>query len=289
MNGFEYQVPPIRRTIPWKLVVIIGGSLVLVVLIILGARWFIGSRSVDLQRTANIDRISQELDTALQTCDNEKCRVNKVEDIAQKFGAAELCQKLDDNSLTSCAWKVAKEKADPQSCEIISDQEKQVDCQDSVYRLLATQDLDLSWCEKIQNEIVRARCVNSLSENIARTKGCSGTGVDQSVCDRLNNLEAAMASADPDQCMTLSEPGDQDNCLEGMSLIDADRDGLSATLEAELGTSDNDWDFDADGLSDLVEYRTYGTDPTNPDSDGDGYSDGTEVNGGYNPLGSGPL
>jgi len=42
-------------------------------------------------------------------------------------------------------------------------------------------------------------------------------------------------------------------------------------------------DSDQDGLSD-AEEKVYGTDAQNPDTDRDGYSDGAEVNGGYNPL-----
>jgi len=42
-------------------------------------------------------------------------------------------------------------------------------------------------------------------------------------------------------------------------------------------------DSDQDGLSN-DEEKTYGTDPNNADTDGDGYSDGVEVKGGYNPL-----
>jgi len=45
-------------------------------------------------------------------------------------------------------------------------------------------------------------------------------------------------------------------------------------------------DMDEDGLSDFNE-DIYGTDPTNSDTDGDGYLDGEEVNNGYNPLGEG--
>jgi hypothetical protein len=45
-------------------------------------------------------------------------------------------------------------------------------------------------------------------------------------------------------------------------------------------------DADMDGLSDTRE-AVYGTDPNNPDSDGDGYLDGAEVDKGYNPLGQG--
>jgi arylsulfatase A len=63
---------------------------------------------------------------------------------------------------------------------------------------------------------------------------------------------------------------------------DNDLDGMPNWFEnrhAGLGRenpSDAALDFDGDGLSNLDEYRN-GTDPNNPDSDGDGSSDGEEV------------
>lgn len=42
-------------------------------------------------------------------------------------------------------------------------------------------------------------------------------------------------------------------------------------------------DADQDGLS-AEEEKAFGTDPTNSDTDGDGYSDGVEVESGYDPL-----
>jgi S1-C subfamily serine protease len=51
----------------------------------------------------------------------------------------------------------------------------------------------------------------------------------------------------------------------------------SLTLKPQL-------DSDNDGLSDAQEAQL-GTDPHNPDTDGDGYLDGSEVTNGYNPLG----
>jgi len=48
----------------------------------------------------------------------------------------------------------------------------------------------------------------------------------------------------------------------------------------------SDADDDSDGLSLLDEYRR-GTNPWNPDSDGDGYADGTEAANNYDPLGPG--
>lgn len=46
-------------------------------------------------------------------------------------------------------------------------------------------------------------------------------------------------------------------------------------------------DADQDGLSN-EEERLYGTDPHKADTDGDGYSDGTEIKSGYNPLKAAP-
>ena len=46
----------------------------------------------------------------------------------------------------------------------------------------------------------------------------------------------------------------------------------------------NNPDSDGDGLSDGVEVHVYHTSPTNGDTDGDGYSDGVEVKMGTNPL-----
>lgn len=48
-------------------------------------------------------------------------------------------------------------------------------------------------------------------------------------------------------------------------------------------TLDGD-DDDGDGLSNADEFNTYGTDPGNPDTDGDGMPDGWEVQYGFNPL-----
>ncbi|MBI3986525.1 MAG: hypothetical protein HY343_06375, partial [Lentisphaerae bacterium] len=46
-------------------------------------------------------------------------------------------------------------------------------------------------------------------------------------------------------------------------------------------------DSDGDGLSDLTETDIYGTDPNDPDTDGDGFWDGVEVAWGSNPLDAG--
>lgn len=69
---------------------------------------------------------------------------------------------------------------------------------------------------------------------------------------------------------------------------DDDNDGLPDSYEDangldKLDATDAAADGDSDGLTNLEEYQQ-GTDPTNPDSDGDGTNDGDEVASGRNPL-----
>lgn len=61
------------------------------------------------------------------------------------------------------------------------------------------------------------------------------------------------------------------------SSSDKDKDGLTKAEELELGTDPNNPDTDGDGLKDGDEINVYKTDPLNPDSDSDGLKDGEEV------------
>ena len=65
---------------------------------------------------------------------------------------------------------------------------------------------------------------------------------------------------------------------------DDDGDGLTNSEEAALGTDPDNPDTDGDGLSDYLEVRVFGTDPLNPDTDGDGHPDGIEAQYGSDPL-----
>ncbi|MFH0955731.1 MAG: L,D-transpeptidase family protein [Candidatus Falkowbacteria bacterium] len=72
---------------------------------------------------------------------------------------------------------------------------------------------------------------------------------------------------------------------------DTDGDGYSDWLELNNGYSPHnpkpvkleDNDNDGDRLPDRMELNFH-TDLTNPDTDGDGFKDGDEINGGYDPL-----
>jgi hypothetical protein len=74
-----------------------------------------------------------------------------------------------------------------------------------------------------------------------------------------------------------------------MPADDQDGDGIKDEEEERLGTSLLEFDTDFDGLSDIAEIEVWKTDPTNWDTDGDGFADGFEVINGFNPAGPGTI
>lgn len=67
--------------------------------------------------------------------------------------------------------------------------------------------------------------------------------------------------------------------------VDSDGDGLTDELEAQYGSDPLNPDYDGDGIGDGDEVFIYGTDPVNNDTDGDGLLDGEEIfQFGTNPL-----
>lgn len=72
---------------------------------------------------------------------------------------------------------------------------------------------------------------------------------------------------------------------EDEEIVDNDRDSLSAEEEVDYGTSDKKEDTDEDNLTDYEEINYWFSDPNDPDTDADGYSDGSEIVSGYSPSG----
>jgi len=66
--------------------------------------------------------------------------------------------------------------------------------------------------------------------------------------------------------------------VNGYGGSDNDKDGLIKRVELEIGTDPDNPDTDGDGLKDGEEVNTFKTDPLNGDSDADKLKDGEEVN-----------
>lgn len=95
---------------------------------------------------------------------------------------------------------------------------------------------------------------------------------------REGALNATVSPAEPDRATPL---------IVNQEAQDSDKDDLTDDQESQLGTDPRNPDMDGDGFSDGDEVKKYRTDPKKADTDGDGYSDAQEIKNGYNPLGTG--
>ncbi len=105
-----------------------------------------------------------------------------------------------------------------------------------------------------------------------------GQGYDLKYClgGSTGGVPAGMRNATPFGVNTLSYSEEAVSFNERMASSDDQNQGDQLS------------DADKDGLPDIYE-EIYGTNPNKADTDGDGYSDGAEVEGGYNPIGPGKL
>ncbi len=99
-------------------------------------------------------------------------------------------------------------------------------------------------------------------------------GVDDGIDANCDGMEACYADADGD--------GLRADTLVLSSSVDCSSVGV-AGAGAPLDCDDHSVDADEDGLEDADEVFTWSTDPCEPDSDGDGLTDGEEVDLGTEP------
>ncbi len=91
---------------------------------------------------------------------------------------------------------------------------------------------------------------------------------------RARIVDAAGAVAFASRTITVLDTGD----------LDDDSDLLTNSEELTLGTNPNNPDTDGDGLTDGAEVDSYGTNPLSEDSDGDSMDDEYELLNSFNPL-----
>jgi gliding motility-associated-like protein len=119
------------------------------------------------------------------------------------------------------------------------------------------------------------------SQTVAPTAAWNALDCDN---DGLTNEEEILAGTDP-----LNPDSDGDGIIDGTEVADGTNplNPCSFVLASQTVGPTAAWnalDCDNDGLTNEQEEWTVGTDPLNPDSDGDGVIDGTEVADVTNPL-----
>jgi hypothetical protein len=96
--------------------------------------------------------------------------------------------------------------------------------------------------------------------------------------DPLNSSDGSL-DQDEDGLNNINEGYYQTNPFSN----DTDKDGFLDKEEIDLGTLQNYFDTDHDGLSDGVEVKIFRTDPFKSNTDGDNYDDFQEIAMGRNP------
>ncbi len=275
---YEAEPPP---SMPWKTIAIVVGAVIIGVAIIIGAVMLVRSWQRDSQLAQMEERVVEtvedQLAASLDECedmeDPEGCRTRLLTQAATERNAVAVCETLEGSALASCVELIADEQEDPELCETIEEKDLQDDCQDGVLLGLIVSDKDYDRCDELVDLEMQELCREQIAPYLWSINQCADHGLDQQLCDDAQKSQQAIATGDIDLCSGLS-PDIAADCLDNVTLRQVD-------VEADL-------DSDLDGLLDSEEVL-YGTDPANPDTDGDGYDDGTEVAGGYNPLGEGGL
>ncbi|KKU31779.1 MAG: Polymorphic outer membrane protein [Candidatus Uhrbacteria bacterium GW2011_GWE2_46_68] len=235
-----------------------------------------------------LDAVTASLESCDDAVNPDDCRQQIVETQANATGEAVVCDVLTGDVRDQCLWSVARKRLDPEFCEGIAEATSNSMCWDEMHQRLATKNKDTVYCEQMRDEQKVIACERAITEKLITTENCEEYHTQEICGDRLTT-ETAVAARNPDVCAVITHALRLEGCLEAVGIGDRDMDGVDEEIERVRGTSDVDKDTDDDGLGDFEEIFDYKTDPLNTDSDEDGYTDGQEVAGGYNPLGTGKL
>lgn len=242
-----------------KRVGIVSGSMLLLIGLAIFANNLI--KSMNSGPKSELEATQAEVAQRQADCDanDEACKAQAQTEVARASGIAAACAGLEADAQENCVTLIAREKKDSSSCESLAQEAEEI-CKDAVILARVADGEGMGLCESVTDPVKKVSC-QAVVTAVARSSGeCVKYGVSEEVCDAEQVITNLLTTGNFAGCATLEE-SERVQCIEVFSSTDADADGLTAQEEAEIGTLD-----------------------TNPDTDGDGYSDGEEVAAGYNPL-----
>jgi len=231
---------------------------------------------------------------------------------------------LDLNEKNICFENIAIEKKDLKICEKINTDNYISNCGDKIKLEIALEKKDISLCSQTEEYYYLFVCIKDLinQENFAKHKCSELSENEKNICNDIFLEKEAIQEDDISVCSEISAENRKQECfikfikekdsLDFCELLDGDVKNICMEiLVNELAINNKDIniceklsdpdlyyecasntqlfiDPDKDNLENEDEEK-YGTDPHNPDSDGDGYLDGDEVKNGYDPMGEGKL
>lgn len=188
--------------------------------------------------------------------DNKQVDSNGAEstETVEKFCA------IDDDD---CWWDQMEMTLDESLCVYLSTTSQESKCFSYVKRKKYEKNNDFNKCASLSNLEQRDLCYTNILNN--NDKGFCATVKQKQLCEDYYAWHNAKKIED---CDIIKRKDWQRECLEVFGSTAAHYDGL---------------DLDNDGLSNLQEKKL-GTNLKKADTDGDGYTDGEEVEAGHDPL-----
>ena len=280
--------------------------LILLILIAIIALFFVVYKNTDIfikselnKNNAKIDDTDQKVTEASisivqevkkikqkhNSIDNQQAREikidNEIYELALERGDKDACFLMHNNkSRDLCIKHIALQLFDISLCQNIKDQEEKDHCLNEATLANAENNKNLSLCEEIKSEMLQLTCLERIIAQGAAVDDCEQISLRYSPRTPENNQEIEL----------------RDLCVSKVLHKQAVANGNEALCEeiplryimakclGKLKSIPLDSDYDNDELNYYEEF-IYNTDPDIADSDGDGFLDGEEVKGGYNPLG----
>jgi hypothetical protein len=215
--------------------------------------------------------VISEVKQELAACDTPDCAIVLAVSRAKETNNSTLCKLVAGDGVVECVKQYAYDKLDPSACGVLSGSEKE-SCFNHAQYSFASSKGDIGLCGPITQSDLKEICINELGFRYAIENRCDQAGAFQNACQQIVDDRTAIAkqigaglcepflTADPERG---ADSPQYVTCLDVLDSVDLDGDGL--VIRQEIKT---------------------GTDNQNRDTDGDGFDDGTEVRGGYNPLGA---
>lgn len=197
---------------------------------------------------------------ALCAPEDQVCLDGAISEAARAVASPKTCaQIVNETQQVNCAALIAKDLNDVAACDVLQGASREA-CRNQASLFLASTSGTFATCEAITDANLRAGCAGAVWSRAVASGDCAAVGIPVETCEASALLKAAADSGDPAACAALSE-ADRIDCERAITTADEDLDGLVSREEFELGT-----------------------DPQDPDTDDDGFSDGVEIQNGYDPL-----
>ena len=179
----------------------------------------------------------------------------------------------------NCVYAVALITRSYNFCgEIPDNKEKQLDCATIILNEKGS--TEIAKCLAQTSDELKTQCLVSLFSVYEQAEDCRNLNIEETkkLCENVANFKIAQKKQDKNLCNSISSEFIKNTCLADI-----------INISPPPIITNTPKDTDGDGLSDQDELNKYFTNPLLADTDGDTFSDGAEVSGGYNPCGDGKL